>query len=656
MQQLQYPSTTRKPSTCHLSPSSRLWSSSDEVPSEHGSVYDAILANARSARQDSSGVSGSEKENISRSIRRESGLVESAAGLHVPQRLCSITEQKSLATLKTIPSNTTFQKRIMSLQPSASGAFDPSMRNEKAGIQRRVCFSLDESMLRRLRASEAAHRASMLSSADEQHFEQHVPQAPGPLKPPYEPPIRSTTPDGLQKAMRDQVADEADNEVVIRRGRLTIGGRLLILVRRGYTRAGRRLALAQEEGTQQQAEEQLDHWRPPVSGHTTSRFAALDRHPFASAAIATVRPFPASATDAEPPASGERVQRLEAVQSERTVSSPDSHANSPRAPTQSPAQEALTASQRALTAISGHAIPVSLQRLEAIHGRTSACLPRSRTQSRSSTDISPVIAPSSSRFDTVRTSELISNFPEPPRGENVLPVSPAASPEPIIQRGRSNAITIHDRDKQPVASSPPRRCTSSDHTTPISEQPIPDLTSLRGESYARYRLSGIPVYALDAASLLSRDQHADDEERSGRSSRSGHTGMTRYYSASSQARAQPVISLPPVSQEDRAVANGALRYLPATETSNHIDSHDAITPVTVTSYGKLCPHMLSELHNRPTMFEARMMDGVSDGMADAMPPKDRPSGRGRFQCWRCRNRVRCLTIARHLRPSCLSKQ
>jgi hypothetical protein len=80
---------------------------------------------------------------------------------------------------------------------------------------------------------------------------------------------------------------------------------------------------------------------------------------------------------------------------------------------------------------------------------------------------------------TMRTVDLIERFPMPPAG--------GARAESRVQGSNQ-----------------------SDADLVINQEEPPDLPGIRGESRARYRYSGMPVYDLDSASLRSFDQWSDE--------------------------------------------------------------------------------------------------------------------------------------------------
>ena len=147
---------------------------------------------------------------------------------------------------------------------------------------------------------------------------------------------------------------------------------------------------------------------------------------------------------------------------------------------------------------------------------------------------------------------------------------------------------------------------------------------LRGEDVDRYRPSGTPVYDRNTTSLCSVDE-TEDVDITVLVTRldtpvSGKTGMTRYFSAASQAMSSPnVPAMVPPSivpepqrrqrsehqiQRERAVANGALRFsfLASDEDTSFrgspLSRQVAAVPVRTTSLTKTCSHRASAIRAR----------------------------------------------------------
>ena len=109
------------------------------------------------------------------------------------------------------------------------------------------------------------------------------------------------------------------------------------------------------------------------------------------------------------------------------------------------------------------------------------------------------------------------------------------------------------RDRGVIANHSPERTAINQEND--GEDESPDRPAIRGESRARYRYSGTPIYELDAASLRSHDERTEQREladsqldRGGAAASvplaesqspsraiSSQTATSRYFSAESQA-------------------------------------------------------------------------------------------------------------------------
>ena len=172
-------------------------------------------------------------------------------------------------------------------------------------------------------------------------------------------------------------------------------------------------------------------------------------------------------------------------------------------------------------------------------------------------------------------------------------------------------------------------CDGSADTTATNSRPV------RGED-VRYRHSGTPVYDDDSTSLREMDQ-SDDHDMAAllhhpESPVSCKTGATRYFSAASQmaigprrsvaSTPAPVISNVHVQardenrvQQDRAVANGALRFvsqrLSGTGSTRPVrEEAEAVVPVTITSHGKACLHKRGSI--RAQKLDRSGVDGAKE--------------------------------------------
>jgi hypothetical protein len=319
----------------------------------------------------------------------------------------------------------------------------------------------------------------------------------------------------------------------------------------------------------------------------------------------------------------------------------------------------VSPSVRALAALSGSPLPISPQQVEAEATRRCSSIPRSRLRSLSNGFDSSKRStyPSS----TVKTADLIEAFPEPPhkqvRSRNSAPTrmslfpalaglearSPNVSePSPVrlehASAGSGSAQSIVrgiNNAKSPSASNvwvsgalpDPPECDGSGDTAISNSRPV------RGED-VRYRHSGTPVYDVDATSLRGMDQDEDLTMAASLSPAgsptSGRTGATRFFSAMSQAgnasrnheAAQSPLEAHAQSrdenrvQQERAVANGALRFVSQSHSAStntgvmQLVREETVVPVTLTSHGRECSHKIGHLRGRRS-FRVEV-DGVQE--------------------------------------------
>lgn len=106
----------------------------DQWPKPHAGAADG-LQRGRHSREDSNNALKSEGDG-----NQDRNTAEGTP-------LFTITEQNSIATLKTIPTNLTFQQRILTSQPPNTIAEQGPEGHGNASKQSRYCFSLDENAL-----------------------------------------------------------------------------------------------------------------------------------------------------------------------------------------------------------------------------------------------------------------------------------------------------------------------------------------------------------------------------------------------------------------------------------------------------------------------------------------------------------------------------
>lgn len=159
---------------------------------------------------------------------------------------------------------------------------DPKARHQlvaTASIHRRLCFSLDEKALFDL------HHPQYSSTASQQQSSEQSPHrmALEPIKPPFEPPERVRTPDGVPSwpgVMETCAHTEQRGRAhhARRGGRREQLSRMIdrILKRHRDDRNGKRARIRRALGLRRPYQEQrtVAQWRPPISGHSTFRFSA----------------------------------------------------------------------------------------------------------------------------------------------------------------------------------------------------------------------------------------------------------------------------------------------------------------------------------------------------------------------------------------------
>jgi hypothetical protein len=330
---------------------------------------------------------------------------------------------------------------------------------DTAGIHRRLCFSLDEKALFDLHNR---HQYSSTTTSQQRSSgpSDQEPQrtAPEPIAPPYAPPKRARTPDGVpswpgpllslhqqQQQQQQQQQRNASQRQEKRKGNF---------MRRSSRRLARFFAKIVDDrpgsrnggvrrifGLKRYREEPpraVPRWRPPISGHSTFRFDSLEAHPFSGPSLSD-EPY------AGGPVTGFRRQRRKVfssslLESQRSGSEDladlrSTHgirvqlpqrreeaipplgsrlaATRPSRSSESDTSVIVSPSVRALAALRGLPLPVSPEQVEAETTRRSSSIPRSRVRS-------PVNGASGSqrRFSyptsTMRTVDLLEAFPEPP--------------------------------------------------------------------------------------------------------------------------------------------------------------------------------------------------------------------------------------------------
>ena len=540
-----------------------------------------------------------------------------------------------MATLQAVPSNCIFQRRIVSLQQPASSTTLATQRKQVDNEvnRRRQCVSLDEGAIQSLHKPKATSQAtsSALLSSTEQSPQRSLPQ---PVQPSFEPPERVKTPEGVP-SWRGEVGTALANRSPTPPPPTSSLLRLL--------RARSSQALRTVFGISKHGSAQSRTWRPPVSGHTTQRYGELETHPFASAPVAEL--------EGSSVVRGGDELNLQTQEHDQTAWPLTPHQLQGRNAVldhsdwkdgnngQQRIQRVLSPSQRALQAANGNAVLVTPRRArmqaEASNSYRSVSVPNGQLRSPHSTtaiDGRPQSIPNG----TLRTIELIEQFPAPPASNHSAnvgkrPLISSLFPRTNVEmqkdgrsetqhqsgigkklhmRSRSNAICKGHTapsaaaGEQTVPSevetlgSPSHtineELTGTNGATPYDQ---PDRPSIRGESTSRYRHSGTPIYDNEATSLRSYDGRSERTVQQRLFSldvppplraASAQTGNSRYFSAASTSLGTRALSQSHLTlehereQERRAVANGALRFAGgqtgAINTENHTSPSAHIPP------------------------------------------------------------------------------
>ena len=481
--------------------------------------------------------------------------------------------------------------------------------------RRRQCVSLGENAILRCRGRDEPWFGAL--SSGEQSPQGPVKEALEPAQPPFPPPERVKTPEGIP-SWRGEVLNADGNRVSPESS--TTHGFFMRQLRARSSQMFRQIF----GGPSARSTSQSRIWRPPVSGHRSQTFGRLETHPFTTAPVASVsndtlgevvsnwhQKSPDMNTQGSSQSIGRDNPRIDQIET-----LPDRYRSNAECTSPVTLTRASSPSQRALQAASGNAIPVSPHRARrytqaSINGRSisvpSACV----SQADPATTSNPrgLSAPNG----TVNTMELIQQFPEPPTQPNRASLANDRTCPPVFaifppsqdagQSGRvglggvrrvsgkggtkrvlTNALSLSTtntdrRGKQRALGGCNVQHSPSSHAASDCDNDVSVVTaiqihsngpSIRGESLCRYRHSGTPVYDNDVSSLRSFDEQCERNTnrlvtplmnaitRPG----SALTGNSRYFSAASTSLGTRVVSQRPASlqEQERAVANGALRF------------------------------------------------------------------------------------------------
>lgn len=168
----------------------------------------------------------------------------------------------------------------------AAGTLRPRQFAATGGIHRRLCFSLDEKALFDLHNAQYSSTDSQQQSSSEQSPQR---TAMEPIKPPFAPPERVRTPDGVPSwpgvvetcAHTRQQQRERMQEAKKKKRRGGTWSRMKARFRdrdRNSRDEGRsthiRRAMSFRRSRREEEQRTFTPWRPPMSGHSTFRFDA----------------------------------------------------------------------------------------------------------------------------------------------------------------------------------------------------------------------------------------------------------------------------------------------------------------------------------------------------------------------------------------------
>jgi len=560
--------------------------------SDMASMNDESLYDASQAQSSNPSDTGSDKENrrhrkdhvsdndqkADTSDKSKSPVPHMVRFVNRPQGtpLFTIIEQHSLATLRSKASNLTFRIRASRGRASKQTDSEPDVivKGPRAASADDIMF------LRSLREEIAPWTASESVADTSTHHE--------PLQPPFKPPFRRTTPEGVRRWPADGTPASRQSHSgrsLASRARTVLHDRKALRRRvSGFIRRG--LWAYQQPGTRP--------WRPPASAQSTAGTANLAHHPFQTAMIAPIY-------------QNSRVCQ----ESQRTNGASSGTTQMPMANSSRRANDSSSA-QIALEAVSGNMLPARpLPTFQAYRVPRKATVPKKHLKRKA---VSPLPSPVAVRTplygneyssDTLRTLDLIERFPRPPHPRMPLCNGVDATlslfaPQPqrvpsarIIEVEADDAVArscnsrdIGEDQDQQVSSRVDvgSKQASSEASGGLATPPI------RGESRLRYTLHGTVLYELDAASLTSHDR-TRLHELSDRGTASDSHGNDELAAAVTAPHNTPVS----VTTLPTPVLDGGARARPSFD----------ITPTTVTYLGLLCPHLQEQTLAGPGRVEKR---------------------------------------------------
>ncbi|CZT14854.1 uncharacterized protein RCC_12256 [Ramularia collo-cygni] len=517
-------SLPRKQSTRRLSQFNHL-SSSEGIPSEHSSLYDAApLSPSLQARGWSLSSETETEDDLhkSQSFQGAGDGIQLDPAKHVGTRLFTIMEQRSVPSLKTTPSRWELQRRVFSLQPKLSAE---TAQARHSRMSRRRCYSADDNIAHMsIRKSDTSIEPSSGAVSESQSPSRHHASALAlAVEPPFQPPRRMTTPTGLPRWPGEIDHDQlAVRQLTVRTSRRDL---LLEYLRRPPSRPKLKEVLRGERTTtfDRAVRTGSRFWRPPTSGQFTRRYEDLESHPFSFVPIADIcgaAPAPIESTSTP--------YKLNA-----TVHHPGGGLSHTLQESANSAPSALANSLQALKSAGQNAVPLSARRASARAGMRSAAVP---VHIRSTQPCESIQRQSSQSPDigTTRTSELFESFPSPPEQK---PNQQRAQPQ---KRSSWSLFPAPGRSK---VSEQVQMKSRRQHAATNSNESETSNVAVRGESRARYRHSGTPIYDPDSVSLHSIDQAGESMAEGSR------LDLDRSIDEPQRR-----------TESQRAVSNGALRF------------------------------------------------------------------------------------------------
>lgn len=330
-------------------------------------------------------------------------------------QLSTIAEQNSYAISNSVPPDWIFQSPTTSrLHPMSTTTLKIDGSGGVENLRHwRQCVSLDDHAIRKLHqmAEERQIASDDFSRSSEQSPQRGVLSVPEPVKAPFPPPERVKTPEGVLSWRGQQATGLLD------RYRIPNSSSRLF-IRQLRQRSSR--VFSHIFGIPYHSAQTRERmWRPPVSGHTTLRYADVSLHPFTISPSAGVEHDQSSSDGLNYPCDQQECGQTLGAHARRPV---DRSVLPRTANTYDNGKfdQLGTPSQRALQAITGNAIVVSPGRARA--WAESSLVPRSvslpQSQLRPTTTSPEARTLPSSANASLRTTDLIEQFPTPPNFNN----------------------------------------------------------------------------------------------------------------------------------------------------------------------------------------------------------------------------------------------